>query len=769
MTERSEIAHEQAQIDTLYARLDELRAETRASLSSVRRSKVGGHHQNRSERDAFATMYEDALIRYQSAEDGLCFGRIDASDGETTYIGRIGLSAQDRTQLLMDWRAPASEPFYRATAAEPSGLVRRRHIATRARTVTGVEDDVLDLEGLDEEERSRLQGEGALMASLDARRTGRMGDIVATIQSEQDRIIRRDLAGTLVVQGGPGTGKTAVALHRAAYLLYRHRQRIAKSGVLLIGPSPVFLRYIERVLPSLGETGAVLLTPGQLMPGVDTSRRDAADTAAVKGDLRMADVVRKMVRSYQRVPTEEQRLGVGPYAVTLRPSDVRTARERARRTDDSHNAARTVFVQVLLRSLAEELARAQGLDSPGERLPELLEDLRASRDVRIAVNLCWLPLTTTGVLDAMLSKRHRLTAASRGILSAAEVDTLLRPKGAPLTVEDVPLLDEIAERIGTDGTPADRGQDPEVEYAEAVVDMTDTGTWVTPQQLAQRYRETAAAGEVSDRAANDREWTFGHLVADEAQELSPMQLRLLFRRVPSKSATLVGDLAQASATDASRTWHSVLSPHVGDRFGLEELTVSYRTPRSIMGPANALLAARFPALTLPEAVRDGDESPRRRRYDSVQALVEELPAIIGREAAAVDGGRVAVIVPEALMELVEHAIAAESAESAEQSGSGALRFEDVGFGPTAIDHRIAVLTPYDAKGLEFDSVIVAEPALIAPLQADPEGDRSTDAGIGALYVALTRSTSRLAILAANPSILDEHFTETVPGADAPGG
>lgn len=755
MTERSEIAHEQVRIDTLYARLDQLRVETQDSLSAVRRSQVGGHHQNRSERDAFATMYEDTLIRYQSAEEGLCFGRIDSAAGETTYIGRIGISDADRAQLLMDWRAPASEPFYRATAAEPAGLVRRRHIATRTRKVTGVEDDVLDVEGLSEDDRSRLQGEGALMAALGARRTGRMGDIVATIQGEQDRIIRRDLAGTLVVQGGPGTGKTAVALHRAAYLLYRHRDRIAKSGVLLVGPSPVFLRYIERVLPSLGETGAVLLTPGQLMPGVDTALRDGHRTAGVKGDLRMVEVVRAMVRSYQRVPAEDQQLGVGPYAITLHPGDVRTARERARRTGDAHNPARTVFVQTLLRTLADQLAQAQGLDSAGERLPELLDDLRASRDVRIAVNLCWLPLTPDGVLDALLSKPHRLAAASNGVLTVDEAEALLRPKASPVTVEDVPLLDEIAEMIGTDGASTATGADPEKEYAQAVLEMTGTGPMVSAQHLAQRYAGADPTTAVADKAVNDREWTFGHLVADEAQELSPMQLRLLFRRVPSKSATLVGDLAQASAADSARTWHSILAPHLADRFGIEELTVSYRTPQSIMGPANALLADRFPDLTLPESVREGDSAPRRHRFDSVSSLVAHLPQAVQEEARVVEGGRVAVIAPDGLMELVEHTMTAELSKG---SHAG-FTLEDVGFGPTAIDHRIAVLTPYDVKGLEFDAVIVVEPALIAPGLVEGEDRRPSDSGLGSLYVALTRSTSRLMILAANSSVLDDYFAD----------
>ncbi|WP_029088679.1 HelD family protein [Brevibacterium album] len=744
MSEPRERAHEQTQIDTLYRRLDELRAETAASLATVRRAQVGGHHQNRSERDAFATLYEDALIRYQSAEEGLCFGRIDAVSGETTYIGRIGLSAADRSQLLMDWRAPASEPFYRATAAQPAGLARRRHIATRGRTVTGVEDDVLDLSGLSEDAQAGLQGEGALMAALGARRTGRMGDIVATIQGEQDQIIRQDMTGTLVVQGGPGTGKTAVALHRAAYLLYRHRDRIAKSGVLLVGPSPVFLKYIERVLPSLGETGAVLLTPGQLVPGVETTLHDAPRTARVKGDLRMAEVMRRMVRSYQRVPDADQELQVGPHRIVLRAADVRAARERARRADKPHNEARAVFAGAVLRTLADALARAQGAEAAGERLPELTDDLRASRDVRVAVNLCWLPLTPLGVLDALLSKPHRLAEATRSVLTDNEAEALLRPARSAVTVEDVPLLDELAELIGAPEAGSVPAESPELEYARDVTEMMGTDAMVSAEQLAARYAGADPAVSIAERAAEDREWTFGHLVVDEAQELSPMQLRLLFRRVPSKSATLVGDLAQAAATDASRTWAQILEPHMGDRFRLEQLSVSYRTPASIMGPANALLRAHFPGLALPEAVREGEHAPEVIRREDVHALFAQLPRTVAAEARAAGTGRIAVIVPPALMELAEHALTEHAS----------TRDEDLGWGPQAIDHRIAVLTPYEAKGLEFDGVVVVEPAAIAPV--DPESG-SAEEHVGDLYVALTRSTSRLAILSAQPSVLDEHF------------
>ena len=385
MTETSELRIEQTKLDELYTRLDELRDETTARLGTVRISEVGGNHQHRTERDACATLYEDQLIRLNGAEEGLCFGRIDlADDSEPSYIGRIGLTDADRQQILIDWRAPASERFYQSTAANPAGVVRRRHLVTKNRTVTDLEDDVLDIDALDDSQRSNLQGEGALIAALTNHRTGRMGDIVATIQAEQDAIIRQPLQGVLVVQGGPGTGKTAVALHRAAFLLYRHRERIAKSGVLLVGPSPVFLKYIEKVLPSLGETGALLLTPGQLYPGLDTETNDSVEVAQVKGRAEMATVVRNHIANYERVPDQDEELRVGSHTIWLRRRDVRSARERARRTGDPHNAARTGFVSGLLKHLAEDLAREMGLDGPGERLGELMEELRSSVDVRRA-------------------------------------------------------------------------------------------------------------------------------------------------------------------------------------------------------------------------------------------------------------------------------------------------------------------------------------------------------------------------------------------------
>src|SRR6266542_4162894 len=285
---KTELEYEQAYVSILYQRLDTLRVRAAERL----------------ERDALVTRYRDRLAQLWSAESGLCFGRLDLADGTRRYIGRLGLADDDRESLLVDWRAPAARPFYRATPADPSGVVRRRHLRTKGRIVVDFEDDVLDLDALSDDERSGLSGEAALLAALNASRTGRMGDIVATIQAEQDRIIRSDLRGILVVEGGPGTGKTAVALHRAAYLLYTHRERLARRGVLVVGPNPTFLRYIEQVLPSLGETGVLLATTDELYPGVTATATEPPETAALKGSERMAGILAAAVADRQRLPGE---------------------------------------------------------------------------------------------------------------------------------------------------------------------------------------------------------------------------------------------------------------------------------------------------------------------------------------------------------------------------------------------------------------------------------------------------------------------------------
>ena len=335
----------------LYGRLDLLRDRTTRRLEQLFRQR-GGTHQAVWERDAFVARDVDRLERLSAVEPGLCFGRLDLTGGEHHYIGRIALSDDDYEQLLIDWRAPAAAPFYRATAASPGEVTRRRHIQTKRRRVLGVDDEVFGLDLPDGNGHATLSGEAALLASLRAPRTGRMHDIVATIQAEQDRIIRSDLRGILVVQGGPGTGKTVAALHRAAYLLYTHRDRLADRGVLVVGPNPTFLRYIEQVLPSLGETGVVLATLGDLFPGVSVTAAEPYAAAAEKGELAMVDVLRSAVRNRQRVPRDGFEANLDGRTLWLPAETCAAARTRARRSRRPHNQARAVFARELLTALA---------------------------------------------------------------------------------------------------------------------------------------------------------------------------------------------------------------------------------------------------------------------------------------------------------------------------------------------------------------------------------------------------------------------------------
>src|SRR5512132_3123383 len=575
-----ELEQEQAYVSLLYRRLDTLRERTQAELQRALGHDGGGNVQARVDRDAFVARHSGRLAQLDAAEHGLCFGRLDLAGGSHLYIGRLGLLDDDREPLLVDWRAPAAQPFYRATWAAPAGVVRRRHLRTRGRTVLGIEDDVLDPESLTEAERDGLTGEAALLAALTAIRTGRMQDIVATIQAEQDRIIRSQLPGVLVVQGGPGTGKTAVALHRAAYLLYTHRQRLARRGVLVVGPNPTFLRYIEQVLPSLGETDVLLSTVGGLFPGVTATGQEPLAAAAVKGDPRMVEVLAAAITDRQRVPDADIVVEVGGQRLRLDPATCERARQQARATEAPHNQARSTFRGEVVAALTRDLPGVDLPDDallvdlfPDERLldPDLDEiraELAAAPAVRSAVDRLWPRLTPQQLVGGLLGSRERLAAAGAA-LDPAERELLLRPGagggGDPgWTPAEVPLLDEAAVLLGDDGARARRAEARQAEqeraelaYAREVLAGTTIGdaarytpdtSALDPSLLADRWRVRGASGGLAERASQDRSWVFGHLIVDEAQELSPMAWRMLMRRSPSRSMTVVRDMTQTAAT-----------------------------------------------------------------------------------------------------------------------------------------------------------------------------------------------------------------------------
>ena len=632
-----ELQREQEHVDRAYARLDVLKERARQMHDDAAViGSFGSTPQARLARDIFADVSARRMADLEFGQLPLVFGRTDHLDGETFHIGRVGVLDDASEALVVDWRAPAAEPFYRATPVDPHGLVRRRHLRASGRRVLGIEDELLDADHVDDRDLV-LVGEGALLAALGGPRTGRMRDIVATIQAEQDRVIRAPLAGTLVVQGGPGTGKTAVALHRAAFLLFSHRRSLEAGGVLLVGPSPLFLRYIERVLPSLGERAVRLRSLDALVPGFPVTDVDSDDTARVKGDPRMVAVLRRTIRL--------------------------TGRERS-------------------------------------------------------------TLTPGAVLRWLLQSRDRL--AEVGVITPREQSLLRRPASAGWTAADLPLLDELSRQIG-ETRPASRRRPPADASIEALVDQVATpGDADLRRQMRERlHRERERALGPSDDVVDRDE--FAHVLVDEAQELSPMQWRALARRCPTSSFTIVGDLAQGSGPWAPATWDEVVNRIPGRRtFAVTELTVNYRTPARPAALAARVLRETNVRVDPPRAVRDTGEDPVIVRVDR-DRLAAEVARVVARERDVIGPGRLLVACPPAVVDEVRMQFGDDD--------TTATNAHD------ALDLPVAVLTTGEIHGLEFDAVVVVEPADIVA---------STRRGSRALYVALTRTTRRLAIVHSAP-------------------
>jgi DNA helicase IV len=764
-----DLSREQEYVTMLYGHLDDLRERAVGRLARTLR-EAGGTPAARTERDVSAVMFSTRIAQMDAAENGLCFGRLDFSEAERRYIGRMGIrdEAADYEPLLLDWRAPAARPFYLATAAAPEGVSRRRHIKTRQRQVTGLEDEVLDLNAPQGHRHQGLTGEASLLAALNASRTGRMADIVETIQAEQDRIIRSPQQGVIVVQGGPGTGKTAVALHRAAYLLYTHRRQLEKRGVLIVGPNATFLRYIGQVLPALGETGVVLSTVSEMYPGITAEREESAEVSAIKGRLAMAGVLAAAVKDRQQVPREVTEIRFDREVLRLDRDMCVQAREKARRSRRPHNEARPIFVSEIINALARQVAGrlsdsmretdAMVAEILGEEGPpdhsvldevaveDIAAELRRDPEVRAAISQLWPRLTPQRLLSDLFSSPARLRRAAPRLPESERV-ALLRNRDGGWSVADVPLLDEAAELLGEDDRAQrareERRRREAVAYAGGVVDLLSrdlqepemllASDLIDPQRLAERHAEEDYL-TTAERAAADRTWAFGHVIVDEAQELSEMAWRMLMRRCPARSMTLVGDVAQTGDPAGTTSWQDVLGPYLGNRWRLERLTVNYRTPAEIMAVAADVAAAIGPlaASDLPRSVRESGAEPWHEAVPAGE-LGKRLAEAAGQEAAAVGGGRVAVIVPAGRLDELGTAVRA----TVPGTSVGA---------EAELENTVVVLSVRQAKGLEFDSVIIAEPGEI--LAESPRGHSD-------LYVALTRATQRLGVLHAEqlPGVL----------------
>lgn len=743
-----ELRHEQEFIDGLYARVDALRGDAETSVTDAL-AQGNTPMQARLERDILVAERSGLLAALNAVDGSLCFGRIDLTSGVTHHIGRIGLRRDDadRTPVLIDWRADVARPFYLATGHTPMGLRRRRHIATDGRRVTHLHDEILDLGDETRTGHEDPTGDAVLLAALNSARTGRMSDIVQTIQADQDRIIRAPHRGVLVVEGGPGTGKTAVALHRAAYLLYEHRELLAKRAVLIVGPNPAFLGYIGEVLPSLGETGVLLATVGELFPGVKATATDTPEAAAVKGRAEMADVLAEVVRSRQALPDPVITIEHEREVLMLDDGLVGVARERTRAAKLPHNASREHFEGHILNTLTELYVERIGTDpfdgssllDPSD-ITQIRDDLAENPEVWAAIDQLWPLLTPQRLVADFL-------AAPEEFLPAEDAAAVRRPVTRRWTVADVPLLDEAAELLGEDDRlareRAQRERERQIAYAQGVLDVSYASRTyefedkeeddpessevlsahdiIDAERFAERHEEDDHRS-AAERAAADRTWAFGHIIVDEAQELSPMAWRLLMRRSPTRSMTLVGDPAQTAEAAGVGSWAGILAPYVEDRWEHTRLGVNYRTPAEIMDVAAAVVRAEQPDFEPPSSVRSTGVRPWARATD-------DLPGAVAKAVGELtpDEGRLAVIAPRDLHRGL------------------AARLDGVTAGAEPdLTRSVVLLDPRQAKGLEFDSVLVVEPGRY---------------GTSDLYVALTRATQRLGVLHTGelPKALGEHF------------
>ena len=662
-----ELLAEQAHLDRSQVALAAMRDRARSLLEDLRAA------------GAPDLDYEAALVHRVNAlapsARPLLFGRIDESTGPSWHIGRRHVEDNVADPLVIDWRAPVAVPFYRAGVSDACGLARRRQIMVDRGRVVSLADDLFTAAGDEaatghDPSTTRLRGGDALLAELERARTGEMLDIVATIQAEQDEIIRAPLDRLVAVQGGPGTGKTAVGLHRAAFILYNHPD-LSRSGVLVLGPSRAFLRYIGQVLPSLGEEAVIQTTVGDLAPRVRIERQDPPAVRHLKGDPRMAELLARALRAHRRTVEDHVVLRARMVGATLEAASLNGLAAEIAAGGGPYKAGRAALRARLAGAFRRALRQAGRLEAND---PALERELVATAAFKELLDQLWPAVAPKALVRGLLGRPERLAVLSSGLLTDAEVDTLAagaRAVRRAWSADDLPLLDEAAYLI--DG----------------------------------------------------RARAFGHVVVDEVQDLTPMQLRMVARRSPTGSLTALGDLAQATGPWAYDAWDDILRflPKSAP-ISREELTRGYRAPGQVLELASRLLPEAAPTVRPTASIRRGPEPPRL-----VAVPPDELVTAAYDEATDMTaGGRlVGLVVPPAYM-----AAARRVAGSRADVG----RLEEEG-----MSRPITLVAAESTKGLEFDGVVVVEPAAIA-------GDDRR--GLRLLYVAMTRPIVRLAMVYAEP-------------------
>jgi DNA helicase IV len=719
-----EIAHEQAFVDRVHRQLaDAGKAAQNLAREGHDRGRLG-HEGGLVERDAMVFHAAKRLAQLDAAHEGLVFGRLDLRPGvdpEPRYVGRIGLRDENRDSLLIDWRAPAAAVFYQATAAEPHDVVRRRVLRSQGTTVVGLEDELLDAEANTDD--LPILGEGALIAQLSRARDRSMHSIVATIQAEQDKAIRAPSKGVTTISGGPGVGKTVVALHRAAYLLYTDRRRYETGGVLIVGPSGVFMRYIERVLPSLGETAVALRSLGEVVDGLRASRHDEPAVADVKGSERMAELMRRTARQQAPGSPREFRLFWYDNNLVLDRGLLgrlrRQLMSQGRRNQQLPRISRT-----LLDALWKQVRSPRGRERGREAFDD---DLLGTDEFLDFVLGWWPPLTAPQVLD-WLRDPELLARVGEGVVSSEEQRLLLKSwsgradsRGADLSIEDVPLVDELRYALGDVPARTDDDRDDPIAVIAGAVDIQELMTAADREYAPSGRAWTPPTHSIDDDG-------YAHVLIDEAQDLTPMQWRMVGRRGRTASWTIVGDPAQSSWPVPAESASARADALAGKPQHAFHLSTNYRNSSEIYAFAAAYAERVGLDADLPTAVRSTGVDPQ---------VVGPVPDLEAATRAAVTeiagqvGGTVGIVVPVARRSDVNAWLASwpELADDA----PGARAAIDSSVTPSG-DDRVVVLTGLDTKGLEFDGIVVVRPQEI-------EDESAT--GRATLYVVLTRATQLL--------------------------
>jgi hypothetical protein len=714
-----ELAAEQRHVDAAYARLAEMREAAQELIRQGYREGRTGTKAALVDRDVMVYRAELRAQALNAAHNELVFGRLDLRGGEGRYIGRLGVRTRDQEPLVIDWRAPAAEPFYRAAPEDPRDVVRRRVLYCVGEKVVDLEDDLLDADAAPAD--LVVVGDGAFIASLARSRDGQMRDIVATIQREQDEIIRAAVDATVVVRGGPGTGKTAVALHRVAWLFFQYRQRFGARGILVVGPNQRFTSYIERVLPSLGEGAAALRSLGDLVPGTRATRHDPPALARLKGGTRIIRVLRRALTDTPPGAPDRLRLVYRGTVVTLDRGGLDKVRRKLVRGNPRPNRMRAKAVDALVRAAWERyVALVTGAGDPApppEEYQEFAADLR-DRDEFGRFVRDWWPLRVPAEVLGSLADPDRLRRAGTGVLTDAETDLLaadLRAgdAGAGRTYQDIALLDELDVLLGPFPAAARRRPEPEGDDEDDpfVVDGLDLLTGERGEDVS--FREvTTYADRIRRRPrpaeADDGPAEYGHIVVDEAQDLSPMQWRMLYRRGRHATWTVVADAAQSSWEDAGDA-AAAMDEALGTRRRLEfELTTNYRNSVEIAELAAGLLRRLSPGTRPPDAVRATGNPPLFVQGADLAGLVRQA---VGDLLDRVEG-TIGVIVPM------------RRADEARPWTAG-------------MPDRVQLMGALEAKGLEFDAVVLADPGGIVA---------ESTSGLRTLYVAVTRATQLLTVV-----------------------